>query len=73
MQSKSGGFREGFILLNDVARQRHLQVVLLDSPFAIGALLDQKKLEGLTIKPKQSTIHADVHAAKIQGWCQLYT
>ena len=67
MQSEAGGFNQGLMLLDDVSRQSHLQVVLLDAILSIGALLDQQELKGLPIKTKQSTIHADIHVDKIQG------
>ena len=73
VQSEAGGFSQRLMLLDDVARQSHLQILLLDAILAIGALLDQQELKGLPVKPKQSTIHTDIHGAKIQGSCRLYT
>ena len=67
VQSETGGFSQRLMFLDDVARQSHLQILLLDATLAIGALLDQEELKGLPVKPKQSTIHTDIHGDKIQG------
>lgn len=67
VQSEAGGFSQRLMLLDNIARQSHLQILLLDTVLAIGALLDQQELKGLPVKPKQSTIHTDIHGTKIQG------